>query len=30
MNKHDLVDWNDFEKKLFKQSGFKEAVKKLS
>lgn len=29
MNKHDLVDWDDFEKELFEQSGFKEAVKEV-
>ncbi len=28
MKKHDLVDWDDFEKELFKQPGFKEAAKK--
>jgi len=27
MKKQDLVDWNDFEKELFKQPGFKEALK---
>lgn len=26
MKKHDLVDWDDFEKELFKQAGFKKAV----
>lgn len=26
MRKYDLVNWDDFEKQLFKQSGFKEAV----
>lgn len=27
MKKQDLVDWDDFEKELFKQPGFKEALK---
>ncbi|MBI4130054.1 helix-turn-helix transcriptional regulator [Candidatus Roizmanbacteria bacterium] len=27
MKRKDLVDWEDFEKELFKQPGFKEAVK---
>ena len=27
MKKHDLVNWEDFEKELFKQPGFKEAAK---
>ena len=26
MRKYDLVDWNDFEKQLLKQPGFKEAA----
>ncbi|MDO8576770.1 MAG: helix-turn-helix transcriptional regulator [Candidatus Daviesbacteria bacterium] len=26
MKRHDSVDWDDFEKELFKQPGFKEAV----